>query len=69
MIEQIEEVVQGWWSWSRVGGAKTGLFHDMELIETPEEKEEPEAHHPPPPPPPPLLLLWYILRLPLGDSN
>lgn len=57
VIEQIEELDEGWWSGVSVDGSKTGLFpaNYVEVVESVEATtaEEPPASPPPPPPPPP----------------
>lgn len=57
VIEQIEELDEGWWSGVSVDGSKTGLFpaNYVEVVESIEAAtaEEPPASPPPPPPPPP----------------
>ncbi|KAJ6624893.1 SH3 domain-containing protein [Mycena sp. CBHHK59/15] len=65
LIEQVEEIDEGWWSGIGPGG-KSGLFpaNYVELIEgapqqEPEPEPEPEEAPPPPPPPPVSLLIVY----------
>ncbi|KAH7904713.1 SH3 domain-containing protein [Hygrophoropsis aurantiaca] len=54
LVEQIEEVDEGWWS-GVVGGVKNGLFPSnyVELVEVEQPAAEEEAAPPPPLPPPP----------------
>ncbi|KAG2057588.1 hypothetical protein BDR06DRAFT_951787 [Suillus hirtellus] len=50
LIEQIEQIDEGWWSGVSQGGQKSGLF-PANYVEIVEQSEE-DALPPPPPPPP-----------------
>ncbi|KAI0940986.1 hypothetical protein AcV7_003214 [Taiwanofungus camphoratus] len=55
LIEQIEQVDEGWWSGVSADGTKSGLFpaNYVELVERQEATAAPPPASPPPPPPPP----------------
>ena len=57
VIEQIEQLDEGWWTGVGADGTKNGLFpaNYVEVVESIEDTnaEAPPASPPPPPPPPP----------------